>query len=173
MAKEQAMVEDTQHVLPEDQVLTGERAYEQALDLVIASAERELLIFDEDLSQGAYASLERYELIREFLAKNRHNRLVFVLQDTHFFTTRCPRLYELLSVYGHAMTVYETDEQAKAARDCFVLADQKHYLRRFHIDHARFRYAFNDENTANMLNLRFAELLEASSRTISASRLGL
>ena len=159
--------------LTEDTILTGERNYESALDIVFSLAERELLVFDQDLSLGAYASFRRYELIRAFLAKDPHNRLTLVLHDAAYFSTRCPRLHDLLAIYGHAMAVYETSDQAKAAADCFVLVDGKHYVRRFHTDHARFRYALNDSETTRLLSLRFDELLEASSKSVTATRLGL
>lgn len=167
------MAEPTARELMENQIITGERNYEQALDNVIASAKRELLIFDADFCKGAYNSRARYALLRDFLASGRHNRLAIVLHETGYFTSHCSLIHELLAVYGHAMTVYETGEQAKAARDCFVVADRKHYLRRFHIDHARFKYALDDKDTANMLNCRFNELLEASSQSMAATRLGL
>lgn len=156
-----------------DEILLGERNYAAALNLVIAAAGHELLIFDEDLSRGDYASRNRFELIRAFLAKGSRNRLVIVLHDTTYFTQHCPHLHGLLETYGHVMTVYETNDQAKVAKDCFVIADQMHYLRRFHVDQARFRYAFNDAETANMLNMRFNELLEATSRSVSITNLGL
>lgn len=156
-----------------DEILLGERNYTAALDLVIGAAEHELLIFDEDLSRGDYASRNRFELIRAFLAKGRWNRLVVVLQDTTYFTKHCPLLYGLLETYGHVMTVCETNDQAKAARDCFVIADQTHYLRRFHVDQARFRYAFTDAETVKMLNMRFNELLEATNQSVSITNLGL
>lgn len=159
--------------LTENQIVNGERNYEQALNNVIGRATRELLIFDEDFSKGGYASRERYELLRKFLVNGRHRRLVIILHETDYFITRCPRLYELLSVYSHTMTVYQTGEQAKVARDCFIIADQKHYLHRFHTDHARFKYALNDEDSARMLNSRFNELLEASSSSVTTTRLGL
>ena len=96
-----------------------------------------------------------------------------MLHDAGYFNAHCPRLRELLAIYSHAMTIYQTGEQARGATDSFVIADQQHYVRRFHIDHARFRFAFNDEETAGMLNSRFNELLETCSDSLTATRLGL
>lgn len=155
-----------------DTIVLGEANYQQAIRQVIAHAERELLIFDQDLAKGDYASVAMFELLRDFLAKDRQNRLVMVLHDTSYFTQRCPRLFELLALYGHIMTVYETNDYAKVAKDSFVIADQKHYVRRFHIDQPRFRYAF-DHVEAAMLNKRFDELLAETSVTVSTTTLGL
>lgn len=155
------------------QMLQGEANYQAALDLVIARAERELLVFDADLADGGYSSARRHELFQTFPSKGRHSRLVIVLHDTAYFTARCPRLYGLLRIYGHVMTVYQTSDEAKAVRDAFILADQAHYVRRFHVDQPRFKYAFDDPETAGMLNLRFGQLLEATSQTVSATTLGI
>src|SRR5690606_5627767 len=111
-------------MLAQHEILSGERDYEQALDIVINTAERELLIFDQDFSRGAYAGVARYQALRDFLSRDSRNRLSIVLQDVGYFVSRCPRLYGLLSIYGHAMTVHETGEEAKAVRGCFVVADR-------------------------------------------------
>jgi len=155
------------------EVILGERNYEASLDLVIARAERELLIFDQDFSRGAYGGAGRYECIRDFLANKPHARLVIILQDASRFQAGCPRLFSLLQLYSHAMTVYQANEQVQSAKDTFVLADQAHYVRRFHIDQARFKYNFQDTETAGMLKMRFDELLQATSHTVSISTIGL
>ena len=159
--------------LAQNTILFGELAYHAALDIVIAQAERELLVFDQDLARGGYASIKRAELIRTFLAKSRTNRLTVIVHDASYFMQTCPRLLGLLETYGHSMTLYQTNEEAKVAKDCFVVADQSHYIRRFHIDQARFKYALNDVDTSANLNMRFDELLQATSHTISPSSLGL
>ncbi|OAM52564.1 hypothetical protein A7981_03610 [Methylovorus sp. MM2] len=166
------MAEEKPELVP-DEIILGEANYREALNLVIASAESELLIFDEDLSKGDYASLKRFELIRDFLSKGSTTKLIIILHDTAYFTSRCPRLFALLQTYGHLMSVYQTTEQAKVAKDIFIIADQKHYLRRFHVDQARFKYAFDDEKTANMLNMRFDELREWTGEAVSPTTLGL
>jgi len=154
-------------------IILGERAYAMALDLVIAEAERKLLIFDQDLSRGDYASINRFNLLHDYLNKSPNNQLSIILQETNYFLTQCPRLFDLLTKYGHKMTVFETNSHAKIAKDSFVLADGKSYIRRFHIDQARFKFMLNDiETTASLAN-RFDELLQETSHTVSATKLGL
>jgi hypothetical protein len=159
--------------LKPDAVILGERNYEAALNLVIARAENELMIFDQDLVRGDYASLQRFEILRDFLSKNDLSKLTIILQSTAHFVQNCPRLFELLKLYGHKMIVYETNDNAKIAMDCFVIADKRDYLRRFHIDQARFKFAFEDEiESANLLT-RFDELLDETAETVSVTKLGL
>ncbi len=163
---------DKAELIP-DTVIIGERDYAQALDAVIAQASNELCIFDQDFGKGDYASLQRYDLIHAFLQKSEQVKLTIILQNTHFFHASCPRLLDLLRIYGHKMTVYETNDFAKIAKDCFVIADKQHYCRRFHIDQARFKYALNDIDTCASLLLRFDELLAETTEAISITKLGL
>ena len=156
-----------------DSVMLGERHYATALDLVIAQAENHLLIFDQNFEKGDYTSLKRFDLIQEFLTRNVTSELTIILQNTQFFSANCPRLLNLLSVYGHKMRVYETNDFAKIAKDCFVIADKKHYCRRFHIDQARFKFALNDVETSANLLLRYDELLAETTDTFSVTKLGL
>jgi hypothetical protein len=159
--------------LKPDSIILGERNYETALDLVIAQAKNELLIFDQDFMRGDYASIARHDLLRDFLNKNSLSKLTIILQSAEHFVNSCPRLFELLRVYGHKMIIYQTNDNAKVAKDCFVIADKRHYLRRFHIDQARFKYAMDDEETCASLHTRFDELLEETADVISVTKLGL
>ncbi len=154
-------------------IIIGERNYSAALDLVIAEAKDELLIFDQDFVHGEFASVLRHDLLRNFLSENPLSKLTIILQNVEFFTTQCPRLYKLLETYSHKMLVYETNDHAKIAKDCFVLADKRHYLRRFHIDQARFKFALDDLETTANLATRFEELLEETTDTVSVTKLGL
>ncbi len=159
--------------IEENQILIGEGLYAEAINIVLANAMHELLIFDQDLSHGDFASLRKYQLLQQFLSKSVTSHLTIVLQSTTFFNEKCPRLFSLLTIYGHKMTVYETNDSVKHAKDCFILADGKHYIKRIHIDHARFKYALNDAETVNALDSRFKELLEATQDVVTVTRLGL
>lgn len=160
-------------VLEQNQIIVSEKLYSDAISIILASAQRELLIFDQDLSHGNFTSLEKYEMLREFLSKNINSQLTIILQDTAYFQEKCPRLYHLLLTYGHKMHVWVTNETVKHAKDCFILADGEHYIKRIHIDQARFKYALNDPASARLLHGRFSELKEAILDMVSVKTLGL
>jgi hypothetical protein len=159
--------------LKPDTIILGERNYEAALNTLIASAQDELLIFDQNFERGDYASLQRFEVIQAFLSKNDLSKLTIILQSTEYFIQHCPRLFDLLKLYGHKLVVYETNDNAKIAKDCFVIADKRHYLRRFHIDQARFKFALNDLEECANLSMRFDELLDETADAVSSTKLGL
>jgi len=164
---------DINNKLVQNQILMGEKLYAEAINKVLANAANTLRIFDQDLSRGDFASLEKYELLRDFLSKNIASKLTIILQDTHYLIEKCPRLFGLLEIYGHKITVYETNETAKHAKDCFMLADSEHYIKRIHSDQARFKYALNDETSVAQLSIRFEELLETTQHALAVTKLGL
>lgn len=163
---------DTNELSP-NVILHGEQLFTAAIDEIVQRAEREILVFDRDLGRGGYSSLTRAEALRNFLAKGRHNKLVILLHDTDFLTYRCPRLMQLIRLFSHSATVHQTGEEARTAQDSFILADGIHYLHRFHIDHARFRYGLDDATAVQPLKERFDQILETSVHTVSATTLGL
>jgi hypothetical protein len=154
-------------------MIEGEAEYEQAIDEVIGRAARSLHIFEIDASSGGYGTLARYESLRSFLSRDRSNRLVMILHETDYLTRYCPRLMNLLKLYSHAVSILKTHEHARVASDPFVIADEAHYVHRFHADGARALLAFDDHAEARLLEERFAQLQEASTPAVSAMTLGL
>lgn len=155
------------------EILVGEHLYAKAISQILASARQELLIFDPNLTHGDFASLEKFEILQHFLSSSPTSRLTIVLQDTSNFVVKFPRLFSLLAVYKHKIDIYETNASAKFAKDCFILADGKNYIKRIHLDQARFKYAINDITSTTALNTRFKELIEATHHVLTTSKLGL
>ena len=154
-------------------ILLGERSYEAATLMLIERAEKELLIFDPNLSRGDYQGSTVTEALRQFLAKSPANKLVIVVHDKSFIAERCARLLNLLKIYGHAVTIYETANSSKTALDAFVLADKSHYLHRFHIDHARFKYVFDGVAETNALIERYEQLVDGATESSLSAHVGL
>ena len=155
------------------QMLNGERDYEAAIDRVIDAAQNTLHIFDDDLANGGYSSLKRYDALNTFLRKSGKNRLLIVLHDTDHVSAYCPRLMNLLKTHSHAMAIHKTVEHARIASDPFIVADELHYVHRFHYDGARSLLALHDPAGARQIEDRFQQLLEASHPAVFATTLGL
>ena len=58
-----------------NQIIHGERLYEEAINIILATAQNELLIFDQDLSHGDFASLQKFDFFQQFLSENINSRL--------------------------------------------------------------------------------------------------
>lgn len=164
---------DENQTLSPNQIIIGEHLYNEAIRLMIQSAEHELLIFDQNLAHGDFSSIATYELLQQFLSQHIASHLSIILQDTTHLHHKCPRLLSLLKIFGHKMTVHVTNQSAKHAKDCFILVDGKHYIKRIHIDQARFKYAYDDVTTVKALKTRFDELKEAIEDIVSITPLGL
>lgn len=159
--------------LKPDVILHGEQLFEAAMDAIISQAEHELLIFDADLQTARYGSRARIELMRSFLAKSRSNRLILLLHHAEPLAMHCPRLMELVKLHSHTVFIHKTGEEAHIAQDSFALADGLHYLHRFHVDHARFRYSLDNPAATHQLRERFDQIMETSTHSLSATTLGL
>jgi hypothetical protein len=157
---------------PEHRRLEGSQEYEEAIDILLARPQRTLRIFDRQLGAG-YNSVRRYELLRTFVLRSRANRLYVVLHDAGSLARDCPRMANLLRQFPHAMSVHQTEGEAKRACDPIALADERDYLHRFHQDHARALLALDDPQGAHGLLQRFQEIWEASAPAVSATTLGL
>ena len=159
--------------LEPNKIILGEQLYNEAINLILKRAQHKLLIFDQDLSHGNFASLEKSGFLQRFLSTNITSQLTIILHDASYLQNKCPRLLKLLEVYGHKMHVHITNTSVKHAKDCFILADGEHYIKRIHIDQARFKYAFDDKKSVEVLHNRFMELLDATADTVTLKPLGL
>lgn len=159
--------------LPQNEIIVGEQLYSETISIIIASAQQELRVFDQDLSRGGFHNKKNSELLQRFLNTNPNSRLTIILQGTEFLKKECPRLTNLLQVYGHKITIYETNQSVKHAKDCFIVADSQHYIKRIHIDQARFKYGLDEAITTNILNNRFNDLLEETQDMVTMTTLGL
>lgn len=160
-------------ILEPNKIMLGEQLYSEAISLILKQAQHKLCIFDQDLSHGSFCSIEKFDLLQHFLSSNIASELTIILQDAGFFQNKCPRLLGLLEIYGHKMRVRVTNSSVRHAKDCFILADARHYIKRIHIDQARFKYALDDAPSVEALNNRFSELMEATEDTITLRPLGL
>lgn len=157
---------------PQYEKLLGSAEYEAAYDRLLARPQRMLRIFDRQLGKS-FNRAARYELLRGFLLASRANRVQIVLHDASNLARECPRIVNLLRQFSHAVSIHETEPQAKGVYDPFALADERDYLHRFHYDAARSLLAFDDVPGARGFLDRFNEIWEASYPAASGTTLGL
>lgn len=167
------MNESTSPAAPEYRRLEGPQEYEQAIDAIIRQARQQLRIFDYDLRDEGYNSPRRFELLQNFLLASRANHLTIVLHDTRYLTSECPRMMNLVGQFSHAISIYQTTAEARVATDPFIIADDAHFLHRFHHDHPRAALSLHDKDAALDLIRRFNEILELSEPAAPPTTLGL
>lgn len=147
--------------------------YRAAIDRLVLAARRQICIFDRDLAGAGFNDPDRSEALRRFLLMGRDNRLRIVLHDTAALPRREPRLMNLLRQFSHAISIHETEREARSLYDGIMVADAVHYVHRFHFDHPRGTWGLDQPERAQALSRRFEEIWQASRPALAATTLGL
>lgn len=153
--------------------LEGIVDYTAALDTLCALAQKNLYFFEKNYDGLGFNAEARYETMRNFLLSNPTNRLFVLAHDTNYLSTRCPRMMLLLRHFGHAMFIHQTPKHLQNITEPFAIADDIHFVRRFHFDDLRGILAQNDPENARALKSRFMEMWAASRPSVSTTKLGL
>ncbi len=151
----------------------GVADYIAALDTVCGLAQRTLNIFEKDFSDIGFNSEVRYNTLRRFLLAGTNHRLQLLAHDTQFLVRYCPRMMLLLREFSHSMFIYQTPPHLLNVTEPFTVADNAHYVRRYHFDDTRGLLANNDPEGARLLNSRFHEMWLSSHPGATPTRLGL
>ncbi|MDO9013116.1 MAG: hypothetical protein Q7U78_15140 [Gallionella sp.] len=152
--------------------LDGIADYTLALDTLCQLAQHDLYLFEMDYDGLSFNSESRYETLRHFLLANPANRLFVLAQDAHYLSTRCPRMMMLLRQFDNRMFIHQTTSRHPITAP-FCVADNTHYVRRFHFDDPHGLMALNDPENARALESRYMEIWEDSRPAISITKLGL
>jgi len=153
--------------------LSGAADYIEALDTVSGLATRTLCVFEQDFDGLGFNSEKRYEILRHFLLASPYHRLSLLAHDTRYLARDCPRVAILLRQFSHNMQIYRTPPHMLNISEPFAVADESHYVRRFHFDDTRGILAQNDPAGARALRSQFADMWAASRPGVSASTTGL
>jgi hypothetical protein len=151
----------------------GVADYVAALDTVCASAQHTLNIFEQNYEDIGFNSEARFDILRHFLLASPINRLNLLVHDPQHLIRFCPRMMMLLRQFGHGMFIYQTPKNLQNITEPFAVADDAHYVRRFHFDDTRGLLAKNDPEGARLLNSRFREMWASSHPCASGTTLGL
>lgn len=153
--------------------LDGIADYTAALDTLCKLAQHNLYLFDKNYDGLGFNTEARYETLRSFLLASPANRLFVLAHDMHYLSTLCPRMMLLLRQFGSSMFIHQTPKHLQQITEPFAIADDAHYVRRFHFDDPRGILAQHDPENARALKSRFMEIWSASHPSISATTLGL
>lgn len=151
----------------------GVADYISALDTVCASAQHTLNIFENSYEDIGFNSEARYDTLRHFLLTGPNNRLNVLAHNPQPLIRYCPRMMMLLREFGHNMSIYQTPKSLQSIAEPFAVADNVHYVRRYHFDDTRGLLARNDPEEARRLNSRFQEMWSSSRPCASGTTLGL
>jgi len=146
--------------------------YALAMDELLARPKHDLRIFDRQLDRSFNAP-RRCDLLRSFLLADRRNRLRVVLHETANLARDCARVLELQRQFSHAVSIHETQSDARRVHDPFAVADEEHHLHRFHVDQGRGVLRLDDPGQTRIFLERFEEIWSFSAPSVNATTLGL
>jgi len=162
------MSEELQHTH-----LDGTADYIAALDTLCGLAHRSLFIFEKDFEGLGFNSEARYNTLHSFLLASPLSRLHLLAHDTRPLENYCPRIMMLLRQFDASMHIHQMPKSLSLITQPFAVADEAHYVRRFHFDDTRGILARHDPEGARLLKARFEEMWAASHAAIAPTRLGL
>lgn len=148
------------------------REYESLLDAMVPRTESVIRIFDRMLSRN-WNEQSRIELLRQFLLRDRANKLLITLHHTDNIARGLPRLADLIGHFGHAIKIRQTPRIEHHIYDPFVISDASHYLHRFHYAHMRAAEGNHDVEGSQQLLDRHTELWEVSAPVAVTGASGL
>ncbi len=158
---------------PQRRLITARSEYQEAIDTLLPMAQRELRVFDPDLSDLRLHVPERIALLREFLARSRNNRLFIAVHKTHFIEQRAPRLINVLGLFAANLFIHRTQGDAARVEDCFILCDEAHLVRRPVAAQPRGVILTHDLDEGARMRERFDQIWESSEPGVSANASGL
>lgn len=154
-------------------MLDSNADYIAALDTLCGLAQHELIVFEKNYDNIGFNAEARYNTLHRFLLANPNNRLLLLAHNTSYLVQFCPRMMMLLRQFAHSMQIYQTPPHLQQVAEPFAVADQTHFVRRFHFDDPHGILAQNDPEGARMLHSRFQEMWGASHPGAAATTLGL
>jgi hypothetical protein len=149
--------------------LTSSADYIAALGSLCGLVGHHLMIFERDFVNIGFNNEIRIEKLRAFLLVNPNHRLQLLAHNTLPLSQYCPRLMTLLRQFGHSMFIYQTPKSLQHLTEPFAVADDTHYVRRFHFDDTRGLMGLNDGEGARLLQSRFLEMWSASKPSATTS----
>ena len=144
-----------------------------AIDEVIATAQRNIRIFDITLGLRGFNSPARCGLLRKFFVAGRVHKLQIALHEPEHLVRECPRLLVLLRQFPMSIEIHRTLAQARDATDPFVIADDHSVWHQLHCDQPRAIVALHSPADATPILQRFEEIWDLSEPAVSATTLGL
>ena len=155
------------------ELMTSWGEYQIALDRLLAMAEHDIRIYDEDLVALKLDSTPRLAQVQRLLQGNRRDCLQIALRNGEPFKHQHPRLLDVFATHGHLMAVQQTPEHLAHLRDSMILVDGRHGLIRFDRDQPRAKLLIDEIEELQPYRRRFEEIWNEGGIPISPTTMGL
>jgi hypothetical protein len=161
---------------PTYRVLNTNSEARDAIALLIASAEQELMIFDRTpvtLRERGLGKPEITEQMRVMLLGGKYRKVRIALHEVQGLESELPRLISLLGQFGGQVMIHRVTGAARQVEDVLFLADGGSVWRKPVYSHPRSVMNFGDEAGAKPYLERFEEIWSASELAVTDRQSGL
>lgn len=155
------------------ELFTSWGEYQSAIDRLLALAEWEIRIYDQDMIELKLDSSPRLYHLKRLLQANRPDSIQCALRNFEPLKCDCPRLMHLLADYTHGMTIQQTPEHLGHLRDAMILVDGQHGLIRFDREQPRSKLLIGESEELLPYLRRFEEIWNEGGTPLSITTLGL
>jgi hypothetical protein len=144
-----------------------------AFDALLARTQRQLRVYDHDLSVFDLDQLPRHAALRALCVAGGGHRVELLLDDIHHLTRDCPRLMQLVRDFSHVIEIRQADPDAPRPDEAFAIADQHSMLMR--ADKTALRGTLHLDDASSTVNPHhsFESMWQRSQTHVSATTLGL
>jgi hypothetical protein len=150
-----------------------EAGFRTAVDAAILAADRQICIFDRDLSRLRLEERDRVAALRAFVGSRRGNSIRIAVQSTRHVELKAPRLLALLRVFGHVIEIRRTPQELDRLSDSQVLTDNGYAVVRFHVDQPRGKLIMADMVEVGPWMDRFGEIWSTAAPCSPGATFGL
>lgn len=144
-----------------------------AFDALLAGAQRELRLYDQDLALFDIDHLPRHASLRALCVAGGGRRIELLLDDIHHVARDHPRLMQLVRDFGHVIEIRQADAAAPRPDQAFVLADRHAVLLRADKSAMHGTLHLDDAHGAIPLQQGFDAMWQRSQAGVTATTLGL
>jgi len=144
-----------------------------AFDALLARTQRQLRLYDHDLSRLALDQPQRHAALRALCVAGTGHRIELLLDEIHHISRDCPRLMQLLRDFSHVIEIRQADPDAPRPEQAFAVAD--HHSALIRADKLALRGSLHLDDASATVNLHhsFETMWQRSQAHVSATTLGL
>ena len=147
--------------------------FRAAFDALLDNTQRQLRLYDHDLSLLEIDHLPRHTRLRTLCLAGGGRRIELLLDEIHHVARDHPRLMQLVRDFGHVIEIRQADPNMPRPDQAFALADRHGVLVRADKAALHGVLHLDDAHTAVQLNQEFEGMWQRSQASVSATTLGL
>lgn len=144
-----------------------------AFDTLVANTQRQLRLYDHDLSLLDIDHAPRYARLRALCVAGGGRRIELLLDDVSRVAPDHPRLMQLVRDFGHVLEIRQAAPDATRPNQAFALADHHGVLLRTDKAAVHGTLHLNDARDAVTLHQSFEAMWQRAPASVSAMTLGL